>query len=423
MKRLVLVFGILSSSSTSLLAEGLEAGAAKTDITPPTGYPMWGYAARRDKPSDGVLDPLFARAIVLKAGETKIALLSLDLGRAPTRSSMARIREALHKESFTELFVVGSHTHHGPVLELDTWPKPDKPYTRELEDKLVALIKRADSSRVPARLGVASSETTLNRNRQSKRTDRPVDNELLVLRFENREGKLIAHAVNFAAHPTMLPADVMKFSADYPGAMARHIEAETGAPCLFLQGAAGDLSTNPPEGIKGPEAFGKRLGQDVLKLAGSIQMMSSKEDVLRAAREEFKFSCVVDISNPQIKAALGHAFFPELVSFFEREYRDGVRPTVTVAVLNDTLGFVGISGEPFCEHALTLRRRSRLEHVVVMGYCNDYQQYFPTIQAAAEGGYGTAPPVAITEAGAGEQLTDKALIKLYQLRGKLPIWK
>ena len=59
----------------------LEAGAAKADITPPIGFPMWGYAARHDKPSVGVLDPLFARALVLKAGEVKIALVGLDLGR------------------------------------------------------------------------------------------------------------------------------------------------------------------------------------------------------------------------------------------------------------------------------------------------------------------------------------------------------
>src|SRR5262245_44428389 len=79
-------------------AAGLEAGAATADITPPTGYPMWGYAARHDKPSDGVLDPLLARALVLKAGEAKVALVSLDLGRAPTRDSMTRIRDALKGE-------------------------------------------------------------------------------------------------------------------------------------------------------------------------------------------------------------------------------------------------------------------------------------------------------------------------------------
>lgn len=401
-------------------AAGLEAGAATVDITPPTGYPMWGYAARHDKPCIAVLDPLLARALVLKVGDTKIALVSLDLGRAPHRESMQRIRKALQPVGFTELFLVASHTHHGPVLELDTWPNPEKPYTRELEEKLVELVKKADATRVPARYGVAATETKLNRNRQSKRDDKPTDPELLVLRVEDMKGKPIAHAVNFAAHPTMHSAELMKFSADYPGAMAKLVEAETGAPCLFLQGAAGDLSANPPDGVNGPDAFGQRLGQDVLKLASTIKMAEpKKEPALAAAREELKFPCVVDITNPQIKFALGKVFFPELIGFFEKEYKDGVRPTVTVALLDQAIGFVGISGEPFCEHALTLRRRARLSHVFVMGYCNDYQQYFPTIQAAAEGGYGTAPPVASAEIGAGEKLTDRALIKLYQLRGKL----
>src|SRR5947207_12515012 len=95
-----------------------EAGAARIDITPPTGYPMWGYSSRKDKPCEGVRDPLHARALVLKAGEAKIALVSLDLGRAPTRDSMTRIREALKPDAYAELFVVGSHTHHGPVIEL-----------------------------------------------------------------------------------------------------------------------------------------------------------------------------------------------------------------------------------------------------------------------------------------------------------------
>jgi neutral ceramidase len=418
MTRWLLVTALVLAAGPACGTE-LEAGAAKADITPPTGFPMWGYAARHDKPSEGVLDPLLARALVLKAGEAKVVLVSLDLGRAPTRDSMKRIRDALKGEGFTELFLVASHTHHGPVLELDTWPKPEKPYTRELEEKLVALVKKADAARVPARYGVASVDTKLNRNRQSKRADRPVDAELLVLRVEDLKGKPIAHAVNFAAHPTMHPADLMKFSADYPGVMAKQVEAETGAPCLFLQGAAGDLSTNPPEGVKGPD---ERLAADVLKLAGTIKVAErkEKEPELLTAREELKFACAVDITNPQIKFALGKAFFPELIAFFEKEYKDGVRPTVTVALLDNSIGFVGVSGELFCEHALTLRRRSRLPHVFVMGYCNDYQQYFPTIQAAAEGGYGTAPPIAVSELGAGERLTDTALIKLYQLRGKLP---
>src|SRR5947207_13765565 len=111
-------------------AADFEAGAATADVTPPTGYPMWGYSSRKDNPSDGVRDPLQARALVLKSGESKIAIVGLDLGRAPTRESVARIREALKPDAFAEMFLVASHTHHGPVLELDTWPRGGKPSAR-----------------------------------------------------------------------------------------------------------------------------------------------------------------------------------------------------------------------------------------------------------------------------------------------------
>src|SRR5712691_4614065 len=103
-----------------LRAEGLRAGAAKVDITPPIGFPMWGYGARHDAPSLGVLDPLRARALVLAAGPERIALVSLDLGRAPTRQTTAAIRARVKAAAGVEhVFLVASHTHHGPVLELD----------------------------------------------------------------------------------------------------------------------------------------------------------------------------------------------------------------------------------------------------------------------------------------------------------------
>lgn len=412
----IAAFAVLTLPSLS--RADLEAGAASVEITPPTGYAMWGYAARKDKPSAGVRDPLFARALVLKVGDGKIALVSLDLGRAPIRDSMARIREKLKPDGFTELFLVGSHTHHGPVIEVESWPK-DKPYVKELEEKLVALIRKADAARQPARYGVTSTETTFNRNRQSKRRDAPVDRELTVLRVEDLKGRPIAHAVNFAAHPTMLPTHLMEFSADYPGAMAKLVEEETKAPCLFLQGAAGDLSPNPPDGVKGPDEFGKKLGETVLGLAKEIKM-TGKGTTLAARREEFKFPIQIDVNNLVVRAALEQAFFPDLIAFFQKEYANGVRPAISAAMLDNSIGFVGVSGELFSEHAVNLKRRARLPHLFVLGYCNDYQQYFPTIQAVSEGGYGTGLPVSVAELGAGEKMMDRALIHLYQLRGLIP---
>jgi hypothetical protein len=398
-------------------ADELKAGAAKVEITPPVGYAMWGYGSRHDQPSEVVLDPLHARALVLAAGSQKIAIVSLDLGRAPPRASTAAVRALLKDAGIEHIFLVGSHTHHGPVLELDDWPDAKNSYLRQLEQKLADVILAANKDLRPARVGFASKEVPFNRNRHSKRDDKPVDREFLVMRVEGADGKPIAYAVNFAAHPTMTPQQVRKFSADYPGWLAGLVEKETGAPCLFLQGAAGDLSTNPGE-LGGPEKFGQALGREALALAKTIRCRESKKATLAAREEDFTFASRVDLGNPLVRGLYERAFFPKLVEFYQREYREGVRPHLTVALLDGRIGLVGVSGEFFCGHSLSLKRRARLEHVLFLGYCNDYQQYFPTIEAAAEGGYGADAQVAPAEVGAGERVIDRALIHLYQMRGK-----
>ena len=414
----LLLIGLYLILAESARADELKAGAAKIDITPPSGYPMWGYGARHDAASVGVLDPLQARALVLAAGNERIAIVSLDLGRAPTRQSTAAIRARVKEAVGIEhLFLVGSHTHHGPVIELDDWPSPASSYVRQLEHKLADLIIAAAKSLRPTRIGFASKEVPFNRNRHSKLADKPVDREFLVLRVEDRDGKPIAHAVNFAAHPTMTEARVLKFSADYPGALAELVEKETGVPCLFLQGAAGDLSANGGE-YRGPQKFGQALGREVVNLARTIHCQAPEKPSLRTHEEDFRFKNRIDLGNPLIHAAFAKAFFPSLVDFYQGEYREGVRPHLSVALLDGAIGFVGVSGEFFCGHSLNLKRRARLQHLFFLGYCNDYQQYFPTIEAAAEGGYGAAAGVSTAEVGAGERMMDRALLVLFQMRDR-----
>jgi neutral/alkaline ceramidase-like enzyme len=413
-----LVFAALLLFATPVGADDLRAGTAKVDITPPVGYPMWGYAARRDSPSVGVTDPLFARAVVLATKSTKIAIVSLDLGRAPTRSSTAGIRKQVKAAGIDHIFLVASHTHHGPVLELDTWPDPKKPYTRDLEQKLGQAIVDAAKKMQPVRLGIAAKEVNLNRNRHSRRADKPVDRELIVVRLEDAQGKPLAHLVNFAAHPTMLPALERKFSPDYPGALAALVEKETGGACLFLQGAAGDLSPNPGD-ERGPRKFGEAVGREVLALAKEIKCTLDKDVALQVRERDFQFSKRIDLSNPLVRTALNLAFFKDLVDFYEREYRDGVRPHLTTALLASKIGIVGLSGEAFSGHAISLKKRARLDHLLFLGYCNDYHQYFPTIEATAEGGYGTGMEVSPVETGAGELIMNRALRDLYEMSGKL----
>ncbi len=414
---LTLVFWL--SFLPPLAADDLKAGAAKVDITPPVGYAMWGYGARHDSPSVGVLDPLWARALVLGVGNEKIALVSLDLGRAPPRQSTQAIRAKVKDAAgIDHIFLCASHTHHGPVLELDNWPDAKHSYVHDLEQKLADVIIEADKSLRSSKIGFASKEVPFNRNRHSKLADKPVDREFLVMRVEDLDGKPIAHAVNFAAHPTMREGRDLRFSADYPGALAAVVEKDTGVPGLFLQGAAGDLSPNPGMDA-GPDRFGQRLGQEALEMLKTIRCEPAVKHQLLTSEDDFRFKSRIDLANPAIKAGYVHAFFQGIVDFYDREYQEGVRPHLTTALLDDRIGMVGVSGEFFCGHSLSLKKRARLQYLLFLGYCNDYHQYFPTIEAASEGGYGADATVSAAEVGAGELMMNRALIHLYQMRGKL----
>lgn len=408
-------------------APGFRAGVAACDVTPSAPTPMWGYGARHDALSTGVHDPLTARVLVVEAGGTKLAIVGMDLGRGTTPAMMSKVREALAPRGFAAVLICGSHTHHGPVIELTDEPGRGRgkfdaavAYARELPDKLARAIAEADDRLEPVAIRAAAKDVPLNRNRHSKRSPRSTDPRLTVIRVDRPDGSPLTLLVHFAAHPVMRPADDLTFSADYPGAMRAAIEERLGAPSMFLQGAGGDMSPNSPPDVKGPDEFGRALGLEALTLADEARASDPVRPAIAAAVDSHAFGTRLDLANPLNKILYGRAFFPELVENVVSEYAGGMRPETTTALLGDSIGLVGLPGEPFHAHATRLRERADLPHALVLGYCNGHFLYFPTIDAASEGGYGADPRMSPIALGAGEQMLDRALIALYRLRGKFP---
>src|SRR5438477_9659993 len=178
-------------------ASVFKIGAAKRDITPKEPVPMWGYGARHDALSSGTLDPLYAAAVVIEAGTNKLAIVGLDLGRAPAERSLQNIRQRIKAEAGIEYsFIAGSHTHHGPVLELSDEEGKGKGkfdaairYYHEMEEGIVAAIIEANARLTAA--GMAAGSLRLdgfNRNRHTKIEPKPVDRELAVMRFDDLSG-------------------------------------------------------------------------------------------------------------------------------------------------------------------------------------------------------------------------------------------
>jgi neutral ceramidase len=178
------------------------------------------------------------------------------------------------------------------------------------------------------------------------------------------------------------------------------------------------MSANKGEN-KDFQEFGQALGREVVKLASSLKPEEVTKPSLTVKEERFKFGSRTDWSNPGIRVAFGAAFFPELIPNFLDEYSDGIRPRLTVALLNGDIALVGASGEFFCNHAIRVKERARVKQLFFFGYCNGYHQYFPTIEAVAEGGYGADATVSPVEVGAGEKLMNTALTWIYQMLGRI----
>lgn len=71
------VAGSLQGPRAAYNAEPRRVGAAAVDITPPVGYPLSGYY--HERLATGTKDPLFAKALVLREGETAAAIVVCDL--------------------------------------------------------------------------------------------------------------------------------------------------------------------------------------------------------------------------------------------------------------------------------------------------------------------------------------------------------
>lgn len=428
MKRITFFVGTLLLSVVSALADepNFKVGFAQRDITPQAPMPMWGYGARHNALSQGVLDPLLAKAVVIEAGDDRLAIVGLDLGRGPTARMMEQIRKQVAQQAgVSHVMISGSHTHHGPVIELTDREGYGKgkyddavAYSKRLPELLIEAITEAAEHLQPARIGVAKTDLELNRNRHTKKRPKPTDPQLAVIRLDSSDGKPLAVIVNYAAHPVTLPGELLKFSPDYPGALQSRVESALNTHCVFMEGAAGDMSPN--RGSLDTKAYGQKLGDHAVELAESIETKVPDEPSIKAKVDRFQFGSRLDFANPILRVTFERAFFPELVRNFFEDFEAGIQPELTTVLVNGDLALVGGSGEFFCNHSNRLKERAYVPNLLFFGYCNGHHMYFPTIEAASEGGYGGDAPVSPVQIGAGEIMMDQALVNLYTMLGRFP---
>jgi len=426
--------------AASAQAAGLKAGVAKVEITPPLGEKMWGYAARKD-PAKGVLDPLYARVLVLEAGEKKLGLVVLDLGRTFGPAQIERLRVSARQASgISYLLVQATHTHSGPVI-LDEYAENAVPAweTAALE-KIAKAIDEATNHTVEARLGTGRGIAYIGYNRirvnpdgtvtmfwrnETRVPTAPVDPTVSVLRVDTAEGKPLAILVNYSCHPVVFGADNLQYSADFPGVMTRAVEQAMGGEplCFFLQGAPGDINvydaTTPVEqdAVKKRDWAGERLGQEAARVAKSIHTEADAQPSIDFVEDMMTFRLRWDLE--KFRQALLASFGEEFVKNFAPRIKPEIPVPVATVLINKRIALMTMPGEPFVEYQINWRDRCPARDAFFLGYANGYDGYFPTIKAASIGGYGAASATTWLEVGAGERMVDHAIVRTYEMLGRL----
>jgi hypothetical protein len=318
------------------------------------------------------LDPLYARVLVLEAGEKRLALVALDLGRTFGRDSIDRLREAAKASSgISCVFVAATLDHSAPSLQ-DKYRNGTPVWETGMLEKIGKAIAEAHRNALEALRGVAYLVAYIRHSRHRLNADgtvtwfehdstevptAPVDPTVAVLHIDAADGKPLAVLVNYASHPVVFGPDNTQYSADWPGGMEQTVEQALGSQpiCFFLQGAAGDI--NPyyaviplkEDAVKRRDWTGPRLGDEAARVAKGIRTRATAEPSLDFAEDLLPFHFRYNVENykqalmggSEIDARGAEAYVPP--TQYEQQL------PVATALINKQIAILGMPGEPFVD--------------------------------------------------------------------------
>ena len=402
----------------------MRCGAARADITPDPPVLMGGYIGRTS-PAEGVHDPLFARAMVLEDGATRVAIVGADLLTAD-RGLVARVRASIQQDVGippSHCLVAFSHTHSGPLVSSRSESDLDPGYVQRVEETLVDVVRRAASDLRPARVGAGQIKLYLGLNRRERQPDGSIalgKNPTgyaspycrILVAIEESHGPM-AIFFTYGAHPVVLGPENLEISGDYAGHAERMVEENFGghAVALFALGFAGDVNVAcQKRDFDEVETIGTALARAVIEELK--EMETSAEATLSATSTIVPLPAepppspteaerLLYTERERLADLLGrgedrtevehHRRMVEWASrLVELSRWSDTDPTIDLEVQTMRVGgaaIAALSAEVFAEFEKKALPLSPLQPTFFVSNANGNIGYLPTAEAMAEGGY------------------------------------
>lgn len=429
------------------MAEMLQAGAARVEITPNPGTHLAGAVGQK-RPAKMVLDPLYARAVVFDDGNQRICLLALDI-TIITEEYTETIRQAAAAYGLKPeaVMVHATQTHSAPpighfMLDPDFPPVPegmewlrggDEAYSKWAAQQAADAIGQAVDRLEPVEIAAASGTDgrwaanrravtldggiTMVTGTWAEPTSRasiryiegPIDPEVGVLAIrgatrdpEAQSFDLPAIIVHHTSHPVcVFPRPVV--SADWPGAWAKAMEQMLGEACVpvVVNGACGNIN---PADRSDHRPMGKGLAETArsifehLEFASSapvdyslehvpIPMRELTEDELHWAREVLDQNPEPPLQDdpPGVEREWIEAASTWSVHL-QRQRSAQLDYEIQALRIGDT-AIVGLPGEPVSELGLAIKMESPTYPTFIAHCTSEYVGYIPKAESLERGGH------------------------------------
>jgi hypothetical protein len=237
---------LLGMASAVAHAGELRAGAARVSITPTADeFP---YQIGREKPFVGVHDDVYARALVLDDGKTRVALVVEEVESVPDpKGTVTQVAQALGVPE-SNVIVSATHTHESLTVFIHG-SKLTPAQQAEIEHCRSGAVNAARQAAVnlqPARISFGRGEAYVNINNGEQAgiaywydPKGPADKTLDVIRLESAGGQPIALVVNYGTHAETMYRSVVKdggyeVTGDIPGAVSKIMETNPGGAPVVL---------------------------------------------------------------------------------------------------------------------------------------------------------------------------------------------
>ena len=347
-------------------------------------------------------DDLTATALVLDDGAKQLVIVALDM-LALNEHIVARVRAGIAEQwqiPGERVMICCSHTHSGPIAYADEKSElRNQRFINGLVDKLVAVVGEALAELVPATAAWGQGEAHIAVNHRQLlpdgtviigvNPDGPVDRSLNVLQVCHRDSKqALVTLVSFACHATVLGPKVNAVCAEWPGVMHREVEAATNAPCMFIQGAAGDLNPNHEWGdddVAAMEQLGHQVAEQVLRTIPELEPFTATPLLTRS---EAAWLPIVPQMGPDGRQLITYreALAPWEARPASRDGQWNAIMEIQAFRLGDC-ALVAHAAETFNEIGVAIKSNSPALVTLFAGYSNGCIGYLPTVAAHALGGY------------------------------------